>query len=246
MNEKIDLHAFADGQLTSEEQMLIKAQLKADPNLASEVDSIHNLKSFVANNACKLTCEDTWSMCVSRMNELDRVKKTESFVGRYAWALCGSFAVLIAVAGVFHKANAPTSVQNADFAKAMSGLYLRSTPVSPNKQATDKYLDDLLGQAAKTVNSDHMIVKDRATGFVDGHPITKLCVQDKIGLLCVVVIEDAVRIEGLEVSPEFPGYGLGKLGNGNCIKWDVSGRTIILAGERTYADLVTAAKALNR
>lgn len=236
-----DIHAYVDGQLSESEKRAFMAELAERPDLAEQVESVRNLKNFVRNSASEFRCESTWSECSKRIAEMEKVRRTENFVGRHAWAICASFACLIAVAGVLHKQNAPQNVQNADFVKAMAGMGSQSAPASADRQEMNRWLDHLLGKAREAVASDRLIVKDAAEGDVDGHRISRLHLVDSRGDLWLLAFEDAVHIEGLEAGAN-EGFSRGRLGDMNCVLWNSMGHTFILSGERTFGDLAVAAQ----
>ena len=240
MNMHEELHAYVDGQMSDEEIRDFKQQLASNPDLQGQLDSIRNLKKFVATNSANLTCDDTWNSCTKRIAELEKVRRTEHFVGRYAWAICGTFAFIIAVAGVWHKNNAPQNVQNADFVKAIAGMGSRSTPPSADRQEMNRWLDGLLGKAREAIASDRLVVKDAAEGVVDGHRVSRLHLDDSHGDMWLLAFDDAVRIEGLDSAPEDL-YSHGRLGALNCVTWNSMGHTFILSGDRGFEALSVAA-----
>jgi anti-sigma factor RsiW len=95
MIQRLDLHALADGELDKGEAKLLREALRDDPQAQAEYEVILNFKEMVVQQSVRHEAEDCWKACQVRMNEIDRSRRVESFVGRYAWAMCAVFFVLI-------------------------------------------------------------------------------------------------------------------------------------------------------
>src|SRR5690349_7885295 len=95
MTDPKQLHALADEELTPAEASVVRESLKHDPQAAAEYSAILNLKDIVRSNALQHSDEEVWKACVRRLDGIDKTRRVEGFVGRYAWALCGAMFLFI-------------------------------------------------------------------------------------------------------------------------------------------------------
>ena len=101
MSEYLDVHAMADGQVDAEQAKAIEVAMQSDPKLRSEFDSVQMLKQALQSHCKGVHCEDTWSACQGRLAEIEKADRVTGFVSKYAWQLCGSFVLLVLVAGMW-------------------------------------------------------------------------------------------------------------------------------------------------
>ena len=219
------IHAYVDGELTAAEVREFESQMHADPALAREVESARQLKASISTFAMKVDCDDAWAGCASRIAELQKVRRTERFVTRNAWALCGGFAFVLLMGGMWHRATAPASVENADFVKMMAGgIGVQSQPISTQRKELNRYLDSLLNEARKVTSDGRIEVLRSEAGDMGGHRATRLLLRDKLGDMILIVADGNVEVEGLTSTG--------------------TGHTFLLAGDRNASDLVTLAKSI--
>lgn len=241
MNPYDELHAYVDGELSDADRHRIDGLIGSDEDLARRVEAIRSLKAAVASNAPLIECRESWRACQARLTEIDRARRTERFVGRNAWAICACFGIAIFGAGWWHKANAPKTMQNADFVQAVAGF--GGSHSSDQSKYLNHYMDALLHRARAVQSSNAILVGEPIHGVMDGHRFVKMRLTDKSGDMWIVGIEDEIAVEGLTTSESLPGFGLGKLGSMNCVQYVADGHTMLLAGDREYAEL---ARVMNR
>ncbi len=82
MIDRNDLHALADNELSSEEQASLLRELESDANARVEYQNIVAMKTALKQSSTSPECGELWNRCQARLNELDKTKRVESFVGR--------------------------------------------------------------------------------------------------------------------------------------------------------------------
>src|SRR5438045_8964116 len=117
-------------------------------------------------------------MCCKRLDEIDRTKRVEGFVGRYAWAICSIFICLIFGAAWLNRMGGG-GLNASDVAKAASTLAPISAPRSQNSDAKRQWLQQNL-ERAMPVQPDMISVVGGAAGYLeDGRKITRADRQDR-------------------------------------------------------------------
>ncbi|CAN5430017.1 hypothetical protein BH11ARM1_BH11ARM1_17760 [soil metagenome] len=239
MIDPLELHAYADGQLSKQDEGRVRASLKQDAAAQAELDSILSLKKAL-HSVDAVECSAAWAKCVGRLDELDKANRTESFVGRYAWALCGVFFLCILGGGMFNRMSPGSQMQAADVARAAASLTPAAGPRSQEPAEVAHFLDDLVGKASKSLTPDRLQVVNGATGEVDGHRVSKLGLHDADGDLCLIIINDVLDLSNLKQASD-PNFRVGSLQGMNSVAWTENNVTMILAGNRPFDALVSAA-----
>lgn len=240
MIDPLELHAYADGELDKQSEDRVRRQLQQCSASQAELDCIQNLKLAMKANCPPMECADAWKSCVGRLDELDKVKRTESFVGKYAWALCGVFLFFILAGGVISRMGTGRDMGGKDLARIAGSLGPVSRPTSREAQDKKRWLDQIMGQASQVISPDRIDVLGVATGSVDGHRVSQLALQDGRGPLTMLVVDAQLDLASIPESPD-PRYRASNLQGVNCLVWAQGDYTLILAGERAYEELVQTA-----
>jgi anti-sigma factor RsiW len=239
-----DLHALADGELAPSEAAALREAMKSDPVTLTEYNAILNLKDCLRDKVrpVPVDCEEAWRGCVGRLNELDKTRRVEGFVGRYAWALCGAFFLMIAFGGMLNRGSGSGAVQTADLARMVTNLVPTSRSVPPQSTtAVNQWAQDLLGQAKNSVDPARMQIRGAAQGFVDGRLVTRFGLRDANGDLALLVIPDTASFDGMPTVAGSQRYRAARMGNVNCVAWTSGGSSLVLFSERTHEDLAKVA-----
>jgi anti-sigma factor RsiW len=130
MIDRLDLHAYVDGELTSEQQATLSRDLASSPKELEEVRAIQALKKSLREKALAPQSELLWQRCVGRLDEIDKTRRVERVVGKYAPALCAVMFVVIVVAGQFSHPTDRGNVSSPDLARMVGSL----APMHPPKQ----------------------------------------------------------------------------------------------------------------
>lgn len=236
MKELLDIHALADGELSKEESQALRKLIASNPAVEAEFSSISNFVDFVSSNAARHQADDCWKACVIRLNELDRSKKVEGFMGRYAWAMCATLFALI-IGGRY-------AVKDVRGESARSADLIRIFRSAPKDQSQNQQLYAHLFEGSKQARSG-LRIREHATGSILDVPVDRFTIQDRKGDLTYFIIQDIVNFEdatevtsgsgifgGMISSPDSQGApGL------NCVIWTDQGQTRVLLGPRSISEL---------
>jgi hypothetical protein len=241
MIDPLELHAYVDGELGKEEQARIRQQLDKDPESLREVERIRNLKQALRTHVAAPDCRSEWNRCSARIKELQKTRRTERFVTRNAWALCGVFFLAIVAGGYLNRSTANGStVQNADLARMVATLAPVGGPRSQAPHEVELWMDSMLGQARQSIASSRLDIRGAATGMVDGRRITRLACTDAKGDFSLVVVDGILDASNLP-SHSDPRFKIAKIQGVNCVLWTDGRSTLCLVADRSYDDLVKLA-----
>jgi hypothetical protein len=243
MNDWLEVHALLDEELSPEERTRVQDKVKTCKTSEAEWRAVRELKTIISEKcAHPADCDEVWLACTKRIKQLDRTKTAESFVGKYAWGLCGSFCVMILLAAGYSRMNGgnlrPSDLQSVD-----AGLI----PIpSPRSQATSDlrtWLQDNLSQTMHPAQ-DQVTVERGAFGHLpDGRRVTEASLHDSTGALTLFVVEQANKVDDVEhVDTRYSG---GTIGSKNCITWTDGGNAYLLAGERSLNELCQRADSIS-
>lgn len=235
MNERMDMHALADGQLDGEAKAKAEALRDADPSLRAEFESISILKQTVQTKVEPVTCAKTWDKCRGRLAEFEKRSRVESFVGRYAWGLCSVFLVAILGGAMLNRSG--DGLRTGDAARMLSGL----APVSRSGAPAPV---DMTEWIRKTGTAKDIRLVGMARGMYQGHPISLYQLQDTEGNLAVLNIRGVTKVDGVEPMVENRTFSVGKLNNTNCVTWQEGDSTLFLVADRPYENLAKVAESL--
>ncbi len=239
MKDVLKLHALADNQLDPLEAAQIQDAIQNDPALQIEYHAVINVKDCLKTKVSSVTSDETWRVCVRRLDEIDRTKRVEGFVGRYAWAMCSVFFICISVTGwQNHGRVTGSSIETADLVHVMTGF---GKPVPAAVSPMDGQLDFIMKRARAALAHKDMNMLDRQPAQMNGLQVSRYVIQDRWGKMMLMVIPAVVVFEDLSPMEENPGIGCGKLGALTCVGWHENGYTLALLGDRPPGDLATVA-----
>lgn len=240
MIDKTEIHALADGELSPEDAARVEAQVNQCPESLAEYKSLVALKETSRRLADTVTCEETWRKCQGRLAEIDRTRRVESFVGRWAWGFCSVFLALILGAGLLNRANS-NPLHSADVARMMSSLGPSSsqTPAAPEQMR-----NWLRGFAPGTIQLDRVRVVAAAEGVIDNRHVARLTLKDAQGYANLVIIPEVNEIADLQASDAPEGYCYGRVGEVPCVAWTESGYAFIVLADRSPQDLLGIAQGI--
>lgn len=237
MSREVELmHALADGELAPGEEAEARQLLESNEKLRAEFEWARAMKSSLGAHCRPVANDEGWSKCVERLEALDRVKSTESFVGRWAWMFCGALLLMIVAGGTVNRVLGSRTVSNTQIAGLLDPAAAMPRGEAPRVKALD-FVD--LSEFQRTSVSG---------GYLDNRPFVRYGLRDKYGLggLAILMIQGADRIEGLDKATSNPNIKSGTLNNTNCVSWSVQGNTCILFGERDTQELTAYAESMMR
>lgn len=237
MIDPLELHALADGELSPEREKEVLAQLANEPRSAEELQSIQAMKSMLQSNMEKPECDALWERCQSRLEEIDRSKRVESFIGRYAWGICGVFFLAIVVGGVMNRVS-PKSVRANDVAGFVAGL--TPIPVSPSQSQQD--LEPMIKQAigdAFKAKPARMHVVSISRNDIPGQRAGSVQLADDFGIVTIMAMPDVQKVEGVWEYEDDNRFRCSKVDGMNALFWNERGIICMVVGQRSYDELHT-------
>lgn len=239
MIEPHKLHAYADGEATPDEIREIEACLPQCAHSQAELDCIQTLKRFMGGVPVQdLDHSELWTTCRGRLIELDAAKRTQGFVGKYAWAFASGIVGLIVLTGVARRGMTSPSVGSADLAQIMSQIGPGTRPTAdPEDQRVG---EGLLRQARLAISDERLRLVGVAEGRCEnGMFVRRMTLRDGRGQMALLDLPGPIRLEGLE---PVSGTTLlsGQLDTMNCVVWTVGDRTLVLVGDREPGELARA------
>lgn len=241
MSDFLDIHALADGQLEGEERAAAEARLRSCEKSQAEFRAVQTVRDTLQSKCSEITCEDTWRKCQSRLRELDRTRRVESFVGRYAWGMCSIFIVAIVMAASLNRMGG-TSLSTGDVARASSTLIPFGAPRSQAPDDQRKWLEGVMNGPMPS-QPESVEVIGGAAGKINGHKMVRINLADSIGTMAFFMMEDVQRIADAE-SVSKRGFSICKVNGTNAVGWSEGPRAFLLIGERPIDDLESVAVAI--
>lgn len=235
MSERLDIHAYVDGELSAEERKVVEDKLKeCSVSQAHEV-AVRHLKDAVKSHCKTPECAEAWKACRKRLDEIDRTHRVENFVGRYAWGMVAAFTLMIVgVAGLNRSAGPDLRTQ--DLARITAGLADVAAPISQAPEDKRRWFADVVQNKVNVQPVQLALIGGRQGKTIDGKTVTVVNLADSVGPLVLVIIEKTRRVEGMEPIAATTFYQT-KINNLNAVGWMDSGAVCFLAGNRECNEL---------
>jgi len=241
MNDWLEVHALLDDELSSEERTRIQEKVKTCKTTQAEWRAVRQIKTVLSEKCVHPDCDDVWEACTKRIDQIERTKRAEAFVGKYAWGLCGSFCVLILIAAGYTRMNGG-NLRPGDLADVGASMVSISAPTSQTPSVQRQWLQNNLSQTMHPTEQRLNVVRGAIGHLDDGRRVTEAILQDDAGQLTLFVVERANKVDDVEhVDSRYSG---GMIGSKNCITWTDGGNAYLLAGERSLTDLCQRADSL--
>lgn len=241
MNEPMNLHEYADGRLSAAERARVEEAVANDPGLRRELEAIQALKATLIRHCGPVADDRAWDATLSRLDELDRVKRAENFVGRHAWGLCGAFLVLIVGAAVWNRQATPNTLYTADMARVSASMVPVSPPLAGARDAWGGWIRNHLGRAPIEFNARPVRVLGAQKGEWDGRRAVRLDLEDGVGPMILFMVGGVQKVHSGDGSTQGR-YCLTQMQGVNAVSWVSGDYAFLLAGNRGFNDLVIAAE----
>lgn len=239
MKDWLDIHALADGQLEGEQRASAEALVASSPECKAEFESIRFIKSTLQGKAETYHSSATWAACRQRLVELEKRRRVESFVGRYAWGMCGIFLAAILGASFMNRANPDPELATGDVAKIVSGM----AQLSPNRNAPED-MRSWIKNKPVTLDFGNLKPFYWESGLVKGRKVTRFAVADGKGTFSVVVVQGDEELEGGEPMTVPGNYTAVRVEGGNGVTWHDKGFTLLVVGPRSQDEVLTLAESI--
>ena len=237
------INSLIDNEVSSAERAELESEISSSPELQSHFESAKAVKNVVSKHCAPIGCEATWGACLSRLDEIDKAKRVNGFVGKYAWAICSVFFLVILGAATFNRMTGYKRIRSGDIAQMVSGLAPISVPSRSNSSEMTKWFADQLSGSQVPIQPLALEVTRAARGKVNGHPILCLDMKDGSGPVCLAIVKDAHEVEGTSQVSSSPKYFYGRSGNMNFVTWTEGDYSLLLLSDRPVRNLLPIADA---
>lgn len=222
-------HALADGEIDGQEKAEALRAVAENPHLAAEHEWALLFKTQLRSKLQPIKDDEVWESCRRRLDEIDRVSRTQVFVGKYAWALCAVFLAGILLAAGMDRMGSNRQLRSEHVAGLLNGL--KQVKGEPNRLWDE--LDRLTG--SQHTGSTVAQIVGGAVGSVDGRKAVRLELNDGRGQLTLIGIASAASLEGLD--SDDAGYRCGSINDRSAVSWTSQGCLYILLAPRSTAEL---------
>lgn len=244
MNDWLDVHALVDGELSEEDRPRVQERIKTSKQSMAEWHAVRQIKAVLVSKCAKPDCEEVWKACTKRLRQIDRTKRAEFFVGRYAWAICGLFFAVILGAATLNRLNGG-GIGTGDVARVSASLVPISAPRSQAPDDQRKWLQDNLSKTMQLQPGRLSVVGGAMGHLPDGRRVARADLQDSEGPLNLFVIERADALDDVEQVDGHNTYAGGTFAHENCVSWSREGNEFLLVGDRPVDELCQIGDALN-
>lgn len=244
MNDWIQMHALADGELDDQAKAQATELAQKDPACNAELQTVQALKSLLQTRCCCSPPPTLWTQTRKRLDAIDRARKADSFVGRYAWALCGVFLVMLVGAATTNRLAAKRSVHAGDMAEMASSLSPLALPSGSAPKLVHDFVSNVLRDAPVTPEPVDLTLRSVAEGIIDGFRVARLTFGDQKGTVALIVVKNADEVQGVHEDRQVDGYRVGKLNSLHVVSWIEGGYALFVVGQRSPEELCRIADAL--
>jgi len=237
------IHALADDRLADEEKAQALRIVAEDSRAQAEYQWATYIKSTLNAKCPPVADEDSWKAGLARLDAIDRTKRTETFVGRYAWAMCALFLVAIVSAAWVNRTSGSrqlTSEQVAGLFGSFAPAMERSTAQT---QSPSEVVKECLPDAPVVTIPREFRIESAERTVSPENPAARLMLSDQRGRIALVIIKNATGVESVNRSTGSE-YRTGTLNGSPCVVWETDDATILLLGPRSPEELISIADSM--
>lgn len=237
-----ELNALADGQLEKARVAELQKLMQSNSQISITYTSIVNVKMAVSQLPIE-THPELMATVSGRLGEIDRTRRADQFVSRYAWGLCGVVLLTIVGAGTYSRLHG-SSVGLSDVPGYSAGMVGSSLENAP--QGIGRWLKNLIvGSPAKQASALKVLKEDM--GAINGVPAARVILGDPSAPYTLFVIRSDGPIRGVQPidgSTQVQ-YWAGHVGPWNCLNWKQGDYQLLLLGNHDQNDLEGVAGAIH-
>lgn len=235
-----------DGDTDATECAAIQQERQDSPDIEATYRWMLFVKQALSTKCTPKENDTLLSVCMDRIAEIERSKRTETFVTRHAWALTGALAVAIVGGTLFQRSFQGQGLGNTQMASIVGG----AAPARESQDLDSLRAADAFRELAKNLGAIQLapapklraLSMDR--GIFEGRAFSRLILQDEKGQrFCLAAIENAsgrMNVGGKKQG----GYTLGQVNGLNTVSWCQEGVSLVVAGEATPDELVALANTI--
>jgi|GEM_PF-2062449 len=233
MIEPLKLHAYVDGELSEHERAEVLSLLRQSDETKREVEAIQALKTLVADKTPKVSVDSSWQACVRRLDELDKARKVERIVSKYAPAFCSLFFVAIVTGGMISRNHGSTNTSGRNLTAMLGRMRFDKSPVNEERQ---NWLKSLI-ETSKMSTPDRLQIRQADACEIDGMKVQRVVLRDDIGDVTLLLIPRLIEFEGFGSLASDPNLKFGRCWGRNCITRRQGDGTLVITADRSYEDL---------
>jgi anti-sigma factor RsiW len=234
-----DINALLDGELTGEEKSRVLNHIQSDPQAQNEFLWGRTVKDCLRDKCPKHENPALFAVCMVRVQEIEKTRRTEAFVGRYAWAACVVVVATVFVGAAASRLGGPAELNKTNMASLFGGGLVAVPGAEANPQ---QVVEKAMGPLGCEVRPQGMAVREVAQGNIDGRKASRIRLVDGDGQLVLFVIQDVGGFAGQASLGN--GYGKGVINGANAVSWSQDRMGYLLIGARPPESLATLADSL--
>lgn len=228
------IHGLADGELEGLEAQQAEQRCSQDAKAKDEYEWAVQCKQLLSTKCSVELDYSAKEGAYKRIGIINsREARIEYWTGKYAWALCTVFILVLAGAFWFNRMSPSQDVSPAFVASAFSSLV-------PEQRVSNERGD---------VPVDVQNVPYRMVGFgrgeIEGREAARIDFRDGYGEFSLLVFWDAPNgVKGMAEGQTQDGMCVGQLNDIPCVMWTEKGKTMILLGNRSHREFEAIAKTI--
>jgi len=237
MIDRLDIHAWVDGELDSDRQKIVSQAVEADPALTAEYHAIVLTKTVLRSKCATEQSAESWNACRERIRRLDQDIRIQQFVGRYAWGICGVFLAILLVGAWVNRTLGSGLIRPGEVASMASTLMPVAQPRTTEPDKMHQWAVGTIGDAPMNLNPGVCQVRSISTGYCDGRRIIRVVLRDAKGDVSVWVVSGASTIDGFRPLPTGGEFLYGRMNGLPSLAWTDNGYALFVAGDRDFESL---------
>lgn len=236
------IHAFADGQLGRDEAKEVQQLISLHPQALAEYEWALQVKSTLKTHCVPCADDQAWKNVQGRLAEIDSVRRTEFFVGRFAPAFCAMVLVILVSVGL-----ATRTTGGGQLTAEQAATLFNMAPSFESNAINSDRTQEFLRSHLRSENA-HMMpegwagvqVTSVAGGYIDGYPVVRYVLEDSQGPVLLFVIRDASGVRGFQAIQQ-DAFQRGEIERCPTLVWTDGDFTLFLMAHRTDDELVRMA-----
>lgn len=233
------IHGLVDGNLSEADKAEAQARMFSDPNFKSQFDFAVAAKKALKTHCTGVDCEETWSKCRQRLNQVDRAKTVELNISKYAWAMVAGLTLLIGGVGIINRSDGGKRMHSADLLNLSANLVPQAAlPTSVGKWLNGQGIDVKQNQLNK------IQVLGYAHGYMNDREAFRVGLRDRTGDMALMIVKNAGEVDGTW-SQDGSEYRYGQIEDLYVVTWKRGDRVMMLVGNRSLEELQSVAETLS-
>lgn len=234
MSDLLDVHALADGECRGDD-------LDRATRLAQTAEGRRELEAVRALRVCLRTKleapagDEAWSQCVARLDAMDKTRRIESFVGRYAWGLSGLLLAALVGTAMLQRTFGAPDVRARDVAMLASGMFPSGESRLLDASRYRQWFQDAFG--AQPAESEAWRVAGGVAMTFHGRRMARVNLTDGRGDVSLVMVEDPSASHRATPFSDHVYFCAQTMREMNCVTWEENGFSLMVVGDRSSDEL---------